>query len=148
MYVGEIWEGQDTSSGRHYPFLGVVWSQVKVFNNLYSKVFQGQFSFQVSGAENNKMVPGVPFSFSSGGSPVLFTPFVNLSQPTIRSSSLCPRGQIMCRAAHKGVIFVLQNELEIPMVSALTMESYWELCNCVKMCYLIHLCLPQTGTVW
>lgn len=128
--------------------LGLVWSRVKVLNKLHSKVSQGQFSFQVSGAGNNKTVPGVPFFFSSGGSPVLFTPFINLSQPTIRSSSLCSRGQLMCRVAHKGVIFVFQDELEIPMLSPLTIQSFWEMYNCVKRCYLIHLCLSQTGTVW
>lgn len=96
----------------------------------------------MSGAGDNKMVPGVSFFFFSGGSPAQFTPLINRSQPTIRSSSLCARGQSVCRAAHRGVTFVLQNELVIPLVSLYCAEHVREY-NSVEMCYSIHWCLPR-----
>lgn len=102
----------------------------------------GQFSFRMNGAGDNKMVPGVSFFFSSGDSPAQFTPLIKPSQPTIRSSSLCARGQSVCRAAHRGVTFVLQNELVIPTVSLYCTEHVREY-NCVEMCYSIHWCLPR-----
>lgn len=98
----------------------------KGINNLHAKVPQGQISVQVSGAGSNEVVPGVPFFSLSAGSPVLFTPLINLSQPTIRSSPLGSKCQNMCRTAHEGVIFVLQNELEVPMVSLCPMQNFRE----------------------
>lgn len=99
----------------------------------------------MSGAGNNKMVAGVSFFFSSGGSPILFTPSINPSQPTNRSSFLCSRYQNMCRVAHEGVKFIVQSELALPMVPLFTefLREY----NCAAMCYLIHVCLLQAGAI-
>lgn len=102
----------------------------------------GQFSFRMNGAGDNKMVLGVSFFFSSGSSPAQFTPLIKPSQPTIRSRSLCARGQSVCWAAHRGVTFVLQNKLVIPAVS-LYRAGHMRESNCVGMCYSIHWCLPR-----
>lgn len=91
------------------------------------------------------MVPGVPFSFSFGGSLTLFIPLMNQSQPTIKLGSLCSRFQNTCGTAHNCVIFVLQNELVIPLVSLVYCPKLLSEYNCVEMCSLFHLCLPQTG---
>lgn len=96
----------------------------------------------MNGSGDNKMVPSVSFFFSSGGSPAQFTPLINPSQPTIRCSSLCARGQNVCRAAHRGVTFVLQNELVIPTVSLYCPEHVRGY-HCVEMCYSIHWRLPR-----
>lgn len=126
VYAGEIWEVWNLYSGHHYQVLGPVGYVLKVFNNLCAKVFSDQFSFQINGVGNNKMVPGVPFPFSSGGSLTFFTPLINQSQPTIKSSSLCFRFQNTCGTAHRCVIFVLQNELVISLMSLFTIQSFWE----------------------
>jgi len=103
------------------------------------RFFSGQFSFQINGVGNNKMVPGIPFSFSFGGSLTLFTPLMNQSQPTIKSGSLCSRFQNTCGTAHKCVIFVLQNELVIPLVSLVYRPELLREYNCVEMCSFIYV---------
>lgn len=109
------------------------------------RFFSGRFRFQMNGVRNNKMVPGVHVCFSSGGRP-LFTPLMNWSQPTIKSSSLCSRCQNVCRAPSKGVILVLQSELAIPVVSHLTFQSMFtpDRCSLVEQ---IESCLQQNERV-
>lgn len=116
------------------------------------RFFSGHFGFLINGVGNNKMVPGVPFSFSSRGSLTLFTLLMNQSQPPIKSNSLCSRFQNTCGTAHTCVRFVLQNELVIPLMSFFTIQSFWEsiiVLRCVLSFIYVYLRWLQPGrTNW
>lgn len=99
--------------------LGPVWFHMKVLNNLCSGFLVASWVFSWMELGTKKMVPGIPISFFSGGSP-LFTPLINGSQPTIKSNSLYSRCQNRYRATHK------VSDLVIPTASLLTVQSFWE----------------------